>query len=392
MAKQIDSIQIKDGEINYFTLSENSSLTNLTVSNNLKVDRINFTDNDFEMGTGDQPSLTIGTYSAPDDLDGFFIGSKEPLFITNSYNCISMSEDTMSIIGASTLKIDSNEVIINGINFEERIDDLQNSLDTHEDSISSVKLTLSNHTNNKSNPHSVTKSQVGLGSVANYGQTSSPTSGSNLYFTAGGAYNLKTSIDSKPNLSGTNTWTGQQTFSATNTYTKDILPLSSFSYSLGSSSRYFNNAYINNLYLNGSITHSGKTYSLPDTGGTLQRELMFTVSSFGGTTTVSSSSASFILTGEVSIPNDYNGANGIVMIQTYNMRLPQTASPANYTFRFDTTFNGVPTIILQPVGNVPSDSTYNMNLVILTQFNNQFTVRKQLNEWINANVLVMGRV
>ena len=107
---------------------------------------------------------------------------------------------------------------------------------------------------------------------------------------------------------------------------------------------------------------------------------MFTVSSFGGTTTVSSSSASFILTGEVSIPNDYNGANGIVMIQTYNMRLPQTASPANYTFRFDTTFNGVPTIILQPVGNVPSDSTYNMNLVILTQFNNQFTVRKQLNE------------
>ena len=205
MAKQIDSIQIKDGEINYFTLSENSSLTNLTVSNNLKVDRINFTDNDFEMGTGDQPSLTIGTYSAPDDLDGFFIGSKEPLFITNSYNCISMSEDTMSIIGASTLKIDSNEVIINGINFEERIDDLQNSLDTHEDSISSVKLTLSNHTNNKSNPHSVTKSQVGLGSVANYGQTSSPTSGSNLYFTAGGAYNLKTSIDSKPNLSGTNT-------------------------------------------------------------------------------------------------------------------------------------------------------------------------------------------
>lgn len=34
----------------------------------------------------------------------------------------------------------------------------------------------------------VTKSDVSLGSVANYGQTATPTSGSNLYFTAGGAY------------------------------------------------------------------------------------------------------------------------------------------------------------------------------------------------------------
>ncbi len=35
---------------------------------------------------------------------------------------------------------------------------------------------------------SLSKSDVGLGNVANYGQTATPTSGSNLYFTAGGAY------------------------------------------------------------------------------------------------------------------------------------------------------------------------------------------------------------
>jgi hypothetical protein len=40
----------------------------------------------------------------------------------------------------------------------------------------------------------LSKSDVGLGNVANYSQTATPTSGSNLYFTAAGAYNLKTNL------------------------------------------------------------------------------------------------------------------------------------------------------------------------------------------------------
>ena len=62
--------------------------------------------------------------------------------------------------------------------------------------INEVNTNLSSHTSNTSNPHSVTKEQVGLGSVVNAGQTSSPTESSNEYFTAGGAYTLQQSLNS----------------------------------------------------------------------------------------------------------------------------------------------------------------------------------------------------
>lgn len=61
--------------------------------------------------------------------------------------------------------------------------------------ISLVEDELTTHTGNKSNPHNVTKSQVGLGSVVNAGQSTTPTSGSNSYFTAGGAYTLQQSLN-----------------------------------------------------------------------------------------------------------------------------------------------------------------------------------------------------
>jgi hypothetical protein len=47
---------------------------------------------------------------------------------------------------------------------------------------------LSNHITNTSNPHSVTKSQVGLGSVVNTGDSATPVSGGTTKFTTGGAY------------------------------------------------------------------------------------------------------------------------------------------------------------------------------------------------------------
>ena len=50
------------------------------------------------------------------------------------------------------------------------------------------------HRNNTSNPHSVTKSQVGLGSVANTGDSANTSDGGTTKFTTGGAYKLLTSI------------------------------------------------------------------------------------------------------------------------------------------------------------------------------------------------------
>lgn len=47
---------------------------------------------------------------------------------------------------------------------------------------------LTNHINNTSNPHSVTASQVGLGSVVNTGDSATPVSGGTTKFTTGGAY------------------------------------------------------------------------------------------------------------------------------------------------------------------------------------------------------------
>lgn len=47
---------------------------------------------------------------------------------------------------------------------------------------------LTNHINNKNNPHSVTASQVGLGSVVNTGDSATPVSGGTTKFTTGGAY------------------------------------------------------------------------------------------------------------------------------------------------------------------------------------------------------------
>ena len=61
--------------------------------------------------------------------------------------------------------------------------------------ISLVEDEITTHTSNTSNPHNVTKAQVGLGSVVNAGQSATPTSGSTSYFTAGGAYTLQQSLN-----------------------------------------------------------------------------------------------------------------------------------------------------------------------------------------------------
>ena len=58
-----------------------------------------------------------------------------------------------------------------------------------------LKTSIDNHIANTSNPHSVSKSQVGLGSVVNTGDSATPVENGTTKFTTGGAYTLKTSID-----------------------------------------------------------------------------------------------------------------------------------------------------------------------------------------------------
>lgn len=55
-------------------------------------------------------------------------------------------------------------------------------------SVSDGSTALSSHIANTNNPHSVTKAQVGLGSVVNTGDSATPVSGGTTKFTTGGAY------------------------------------------------------------------------------------------------------------------------------------------------------------------------------------------------------------
>ena len=53
---------------------------------------------------------------------------------------------------------------------------------------------INTHKNNKNNPHEVTKTQVGLGNVANTGDSATPSENGTEKFTTGGAYTLKNDL------------------------------------------------------------------------------------------------------------------------------------------------------------------------------------------------------
>lgn len=74
---------------------------------------------------------------------------------------------------------------------------LTNSIDAEVTARKNTDTNLSTHTSNTSNPHSVTKAQVGLGSVYNTEDSATPTENGTTKFTTGGAYSLKTSLQSE---------------------------------------------------------------------------------------------------------------------------------------------------------------------------------------------------
>ena len=66
--------------------------------------------------------------------------------------------------------------------------------------VGGVDTALTNHKNNNENPHSVTKAQVGLGSVVDTGDSATPTENGTAKFTTGGAYTMNAGIQEQLNV------------------------------------------------------------------------------------------------------------------------------------------------------------------------------------------------
>ena len=123
-----------------------------------------------------------------------FIPKAGEIIIYTDTHKVKVGDGTSTI---STLPFIDNVDLSNYVTESELSSTIGETVSTLSKSIGLVEDEITTHTSSTSNPHNVTKSQIGLGSVVNAGQTATPTSGSTSYFTAGGAYTLKQSIDGK---------------------------------------------------------------------------------------------------------------------------------------------------------------------------------------------------
>lgn len=122
-----------------------------------------------------------------------FIPKAGEIIIYDDVHKIKIGDGKTKVTGLPFVEQD----LSNYITESELASTISETVSTLSKSIGLVEDEITAHTSSTSNPHNVTKSQLGLGSVVNAGQTATPTSGSNSYFTAGGAYTLKQSIDAK---------------------------------------------------------------------------------------------------------------------------------------------------------------------------------------------------
>lgn len=125
--------------------------------------------------------------------------------------------------------------------------------------------TLISHIADTSNPHSVTKEQVGLGNVTNTGDSATPVSGGTTKFTTGGAYtelNKKQNktLDTAITIGGTSRTTVQNALEALNTYKADF---SDFAPTFSTSATYSVGDYViynGNLY-RCTVAHSAGSWN-----------------------------------------------------------------------------------------------------------------------------------
>ena len=125
-----------------------------------------------------------------------FIPKAGEIIIYTDIHKVKVGDGTSTI---STLPFIDDKDLSNYVTESELSSTIGETVTSISKTIDLVEDEITTHTSNTSNPHNVTKSQIGLGSVVNAGQTATPTSGSTSYFTAGGAYTLKQSIDGKAN-------------------------------------------------------------------------------------------------------------------------------------------------------------------------------------------------
>jgi len=82
-------------------------------------------------------------------------------------------------------------------------DNLSTSIDSErsdrESADREINNTITDHVDNKNNPHSVTAEQLGLGNVVNTGDSATPTENGVTKFTTGGAFSLKDTLTSAIN-------------------------------------------------------------------------------------------------------------------------------------------------------------------------------------------------
>lgn len=110
---------------------------------------------------------------------------------TATQNALNLKQDeiTSSNKLSSDLVDDTNDT--NKFATQSQLDQIA----TNQSDIGDLNTALTNHKNDTTNPHSVTASQVGLGSVVNTGDSATPTQDGTTKFTTGGAYTLKTDLE-----------------------------------------------------------------------------------------------------------------------------------------------------------------------------------------------------
>ena len=120
-----------------------------------------------------------------------FIPKAGEVIVYTDLHKVKVGDGTTTI---SALPFIDDKDLSNYVTESELSSTISETVSTLNKSIGLVEDEITTHTSNTSNPHNVTKAQIGLGSVVNVGQTATPTSGSNSYFTADGAYTLKQDI------------------------------------------------------------------------------------------------------------------------------------------------------------------------------------------------------
>lgn len=129
------------------------------------------TDNRFEEGSG----IACGA-----GTDVAWVESDNKWNILTPAGVYSFNGRTGAVLPA-TSDYDANQIDYDNTTSGLTATDVQDAIDENVSNLNS-------HINNTSNPHNVTKSQVGLGNVVNTGDSATPVSGGTTKFTTGGAY------------------------------------------------------------------------------------------------------------------------------------------------------------------------------------------------------------